>query len=217
VQNGQFDQGDIDAQVRAAAESTSSAMVRKIAATAGDVDNMLALAIDKPGFVVAHGPGKTHDSRQIFIVALGRAAKLMVANLAKVKGVHDLQSSLVRCSSQQLGKWRLTTRNLGERLDRVRPGQILALRRAALLREENRLRERTRHYLRHLRQRREALHSRLQLLGPEQVLARGYSITMDAATGKIIRAKSQTSAGQLLKTRLHSGEIKSTIAETGEG
>jgi len=135
----------------------------------------------------------------------------------RLQRLDDLQSSLVRCSSQQLGKWRLTTRNLGERLDRVRPGQILALRRAALLREENRLRERTRHYLRHLRQRREALHSRLQLLGPEQVLARGYSITMDAATGKIIRAKSQTSAGQLLKTRLHSGEIKSTIAETGEG
>ena len=78
VQNGQFDQSDVDAQVRAAAESTSSAMVRRIAATAGDVDNMLALAIDKPSFVVAHGPGKTHDSRQIFIVALGRAAKIDV-------------------------------------------------------------------------------------------------------------------------------------------
>jgi soluble lytic murein transglycosylase len=76
VDNGQFDQADVDAQVRAAAESTSSNMVRRIAAAGGEVDNMLILAIDKPNAVVAHGPGKTPASHQIFIVALGRAAKI---------------------------------------------------------------------------------------------------------------------------------------------
>jgi len=78
VDAGQFDQKDVDAQVRAAAESTSSAMVRRIAAAGGEVDSMLTAAIDKPNLVVAHGPGKTAASHQIFIVALGRAAKINI-------------------------------------------------------------------------------------------------------------------------------------------
>ena len=78
VQNGQFRPercrcasprgGGVDLQRDGAPDSGGG----------GDVDNMLTLAIDKPGFVVARGPGKTHDSRQIFIVALGRAAKIDV-------------------------------------------------------------------------------------------------------------------------------------------
>jgi exodeoxyribonuclease VII large subunit len=49
------------------------------------------------------------------------------------------------------------------------------------------------------------------LLGPEQVLARGYSITMDAATGKILRDAKRLKVGQRLKTRLQSGEVHSTV------
>jgi len=75
VQNGQFDQHDVDTQVRIAAESTSSAMVKRIASAAGDVDNTLIQAVDKPSLVIAHGPGKTAASHQYFIIALGRAAK----------------------------------------------------------------------------------------------------------------------------------------------
>ena len=52
-----------------------------------------------------------------------------------------------------------------------------------------------------------ALEARLRLLGPEQVLARGYSITTDAATGKVLRAGREVKAGQRLKTRLKVGEV----------
>jgi len=51
--------------------------------------------------------------------------------------------------------------------------------------------------------------SRLRLLGPEQVLARGYSITLDAATGKVLRDAAQVKAGQQLKTRLKQGQVMS--------
>ncbi len=51
------------------------------------------------------------------------------------------------------------------------------------------------------------LERRLNLLGPEQVLARGYSITTDAATGAVLRESVKISAGQALKTRLAKGEI----------
>jgi exodeoxyribonuclease VII large subunit len=49
----------------------------------------------------------------------------------------------------------------------------------------------------------------LRLLGPEQVLARGYSITMAQDTGKVIRRADEVKPGQPLKTRLQSGEVLS--------
>ena len=55
------------------------------------------------------------------------------------------------------------------------------------------------------------LEKRLNSLGPEQVLARGYSITMDAASGKVLRDAKKVKAGQKLKTRLKQGEISSTV------
>jgi exodeoxyribonuclease VII large subunit len=131
----------------------------------------------------------------------------------RLQRLDDLQQTLARCARQQLQKGRVAGNNLGVRLDRVRPGQLLEQRRAALARERRRLREQARHYLRSLRQRGEALRARLHLLGPEQVLARGYSITLDAASGKIIRSKKQTRDGQILKTRLHSGEVRSVVRD----
>ncbi len=55
--------------------------------------------------------------------------------------------------------------------------------------------------------------SRLRLLGPEQVLARGYSITTVAATGEIIRQAQDVQPGQILKTRVKEGEIISTVKQ----
>jgi exodeoxyribonuclease VII large subunit len=125
----------------------------------------------------------------------------------------DLQLTLGRCARQQLQKYREAAKIFSVRLDRLRPRQLLGQRRDALLREQRRLRERAGHHLRHLGQRVDALQGRLRVLGPEQVLARGYSITLDADSGKIIRSKAQTRAGQTLKTRLQSGEVRSEVKE----
>jgi exodeoxyribonuclease VII large subunit len=57
------------------------------------------------------------------------------------------------------------------------------------------------------------LEARLQLLGPEQVLARGYSITLDAATGNVIRDAASVKPGQCLKTRLKDGEVSSQVEQ----
>lgn len=131
----------------------------------------------------------------------------------RLQRLDDLQTTLVRCARQQLQRWRADSRTLGRRLGRVRPARLLAQRRETLVREQRQLRERMRQQLRELRVRGEAARARLQLLGPEQVLARGYSITQDAASGKIMRSKGQTRPGQTLKTRLHSGEVKSVVKE----
>jgi exodeoxyribonuclease VII large subunit len=58
-----------------------------------------------------------------------------------------------------------------------------------------------------------ALISRLRLLSPDNVLARGYSITTDAATGQVIRNPQQTQPGQALRTRVQHGEFGSVVAE----
>jgi len=53
--------------------------------------------------------------------------------------------------------------------------------------------------------------ARLRLLGPEQVLARGYSITTDAATGEVLRAAAGVEVGRRLKTRLKAGDLFSRV------
>jgi exodeoxyribonuclease VII large subunit len=60
------------------------------------------------------------------------------------------------------------------------------------------------------------LTARLRLLGPENVLARGYSITMDAATGTIIRNASDVRPGQRLRTRLKDGAVRSIAEPAGD-
>jgi exodeoxyribonuclease VII large subunit len=65
--------------------------------------------------------------------------------------------------------------------------------------------------LENLRRQTASLVARLQLLGPEQVLSRGYSITRDAATGRILRAAAETAPGQKLLTRLKTGEVTSAV------
>jgi len=56
--------------------------------------------------------------------------------------------------------------------------------------------------------------ARLRLLGPEQVLSRGYSITMDAASGQILRDAGKVELGQRLKTRLKTGEVTSVVKQS---
>jgi exodeoxyribonuclease VII large subunit len=123
----------------------------------------------------------------------------------------DLQGGLLRGVKQGTRDRRVAWQNLAERLGRVRPAQLLKQRREALVMNRRRLHELAQGYLRNWQHRFGATESRLRLLGPEQVLARGYSITMDAATGKVIRCARDVSSGQPLRTRVEEGEISSRV------
>ncbi len=74
-----------------------------------------------------------------------------------------------------------------------------------------RLRERARRRLELDRHRFRALEDRLRLLSPEHTLARGYSITMDTASGRIIRDAAETRPGQALTTRVRRGTFRSRV------
>jgi len=119
----------------------------------------------------------------------------------------DLQGGLLRCAKQASRERRTAWRNLAERVGRLRPAQVVAQRREVLIQHARRLFERGQHHLGDKRGVLAQLENQLRLLGPEQVLARGYSITTDAATGKVLRDAGDVKAGQRLKTRLKKGEL----------
>jgi len=123
----------------------------------------------------------------------------------------DLQSGLLRCTRQGARRRRIEAQNLMLRLSRARPAQILRHRRELCARTEQRLREQVLHSLRDRQQTFAALGTRLRLLSPEHVLARGYSITTDAATGAVVRSAEKVKHGQELKTRLKKGEVLSRV------
>jgi exodeoxyribonuclease VII large subunit len=101
----------------------------------------------------------------------------------------DLQSDMSRCLKHRVRHSQTVLQNLWERLHRIRPSQFLKQRREQLRQIER----------------------RLNALGPQQVLSRGYSITTDAASGKVLRDAKNAKPGQKLKTRLKAGEIASRV------
>lgn len=60
-----------------------------------------------------------------------------------------------------------------------------------------------------------AIAGKLESLSPLGVLGRGYSLTTDAESGKLIRSVGEVSVGQELKTRVGDGEIISKVESTG--
>jgi exodeoxyribonuclease VII large subunit len=58
------------------------------------------------------------------------------------------------------------------------------------------------------------LEARMRLLSPAHTLARGYSITTDAATGRVLRRVSEVRSGQRLVTRLQDGAVSSIADPT---
>ena len=121
----------------------------------------------------------------------------------------DLQAALLRSVKQSVRTHQVAWQNLGTRLLRVRPKELMKQRRERLQLAQKHLIEMARAQVRNCKNLLAGAGARLQLLGPEQVFARGYSITLDAATGKVLRDAAQVKAGQRLKTRLKKGEVSS--------
>ena len=125
--------------------------------------------------------------------------------------VDELHADAIRTARQAVNVRAVAHRNAALRLHRASPRQLLKLRRDALTTTTRRLQEHARVNLREERNALRTLESRLRLLGPEQVLGRGYSITLDDATGKVLRDARQIKSGQRLRTRLNSGEVRSRV------
>lgn len=96
---------------------------------------------------------------------------------------------------------------------KTRPGGWLLQRRERVRDSGRRTRDLARRRLERLSAQVLDARNRLRLLSPEQVLARGYSITTDAASGAVLREAKKTRKGQKVITRLASGSVRSVIEE----
>jgi len=131
----------------------------------------------------------------------------------KLQLLDDLQTGLLRSVKQRWRECQVSWQNSHQRLLRVRPAQLLERRQQNVRELDRRLRGQVGRQLNGHRTRFATLETRLRLLSPASVLDRGYSITSDVASGKVIRDSGEVSPGQPLKTRLKKGEIRSVVAD----
>lgn len=129
----------------------------------------------------------------------------------QLQRLDDLQWSLSNLLGQRWREARMHWMHLSQRFVRCRPHVQLDRRKGELQHLQVRLLDRI--YRQHEKQkvRLEQLETRLRLLSPEQVLARGYSITREESTGRILRRANEVREGATVRTRLHSGELRSKV------
>lgn len=141
--------------------------------------------------------------------------------LGRVHPRRRLQEQMQRCDDADEAlrrrvrqRWRELvgrTMEVMGRWGRLRLGEELKRRRERLLLGEGRLRQAMGRWVEGGRHRLGTLEARLRLLSPEQVLARGYSITIDAASGRVLRDAAAARPGMRLRTRLQRGEVWSAV------
>ena len=125
--------------------------------------------------------------------------------------VDDLAAAMPRAVRQRLRIARSTQISVAQRLAAQRPAAVLSRRRRELEAMIRRLPVAASAALQSRRDRLERLGAGLRLLSPLSVLERGYSLTTDAATGKVVRDGAGLKSGQRLKTRFAQGEAESLV------
>ncbi len=180
-----FTIADFVADVRAATPSAAAEIITE------DVFASRAFVIEAPARLQLLVRRRLAREKEYFELLVDRLLRLHPRRQLNesLQRLDDLQAGLLRGLKSAVRSRRLVLENLAGRFSRARPSQTLKARREAL----------------------RQLQRRLNSLGPEQVLARGYSITTDAATGKVLRDAAKVKTGQKLKTRLAKGEVFSQV------
>jgi len=96
VQDKKFTESDVWRQVRLAVESGVSGTARRIANYTDVNDKQLAQAVDKPFAVLERGAVGGRTSRELFLIALGRAARDKLD-----KAVHQLEKAQSRLTAEE--------------------------------------------------------------------------------------------------------------------
>ena len=120
---------------------------------------------------------------------------------------------LAGAMSRRLGAARRRLDAGVERLHDRHPRHAVRLHHQQLLGAAARLDRGLQNEHRRLRERVEALAGHLQAIGPQQVLARGYSITTLKKDGHVLRSPDQLTGGEVLVTRLADGSVESVARD----
>jgi exodeoxyribonuclease VII large subunit len=130
---------------------------------------------------------------------------------ARAQRVDELTLSLTRVGRR---RWRESVQaasGAAHRLALRRPSAVLALRRREWEELNRRLMAAVRTQHGRWRDRTDRARRSLELLSPQSVLDRGYSLTFDAMSGQLLRAAAEVEPGRRLRTRLASGELESVV------
>ena len=128
--------------------------------------------------------------------------------------VDQLEAKLNQARAWFLQQRRDQIRRLSGILLAYHPREVLRTRRATLVTCSNRFQHLAKQQLEHCRLRLQSLRKSLVLLGPQQTLERGYSITQKAA-GEILHRAADASPGERIVTLLEDGQIMSAVERTG--
>jgi exodeoxyribonuclease VII large subunit len=171
---------------------------------------------------IADAPVRLHERVRRRLAASNELAALMLRRLARLhprrrleEGVQrfdDLRTSLGRGAVLGVRNAKAKWQQLGLRIQQASPAQLLHRNRDRSAMLVKRLSDLTAYRMDQMKGGMAKAEARLRLLGPAQVLARGYSITMDAVSGEILREAGQVRPGQHLRTRLKRGEVMSVAA-----
>jgi exodeoxyribonuclease VII large subunit len=128
--------------------------------------------------------------------------------------VDQLEAKLNQARTWFLQQRRDQIRRLSSVLLAYHPREVLRTRRATLVTCSNRFHHLAKQQVEHCRLRLQSLRKSLVLLGPQQTLERGYSITQKAA-GEILHRAADASPGERIVTLLEDGQIMSAVEKTG--
>jgi exodeoxyribonuclease VII large subunit len=202
-----FTISDFVADARAATPSAAAEIITAAAvalqdslSTTGDRLTWLARrrceSLKERTGTIAHRLGRCHPRRRL---------------QERMQRVDELHVDLHRAGQNRRQIFSTHWRGLAERLLRVHPELVVRHRRQQVAQLAARLRERKGHRLDRAAQRLTRLVDRLRLLGPANVLARGYSITQNLDSQKVIRSVKDAPSGTRLSTQFFDGSVESTV------
>jgi exodeoxyribonuclease VII large subunit len=134
--------------------------------------------------------------------------------LERQQRVDQLEMRLVQLGKDIFQQRRSRIEKIVMFLSAFRPDRLLQAKRAELAILEMRLRRSLSVNVEFRKNRVTELANVIRLLGPQQTLERGYSITLDAK-GNVIRSVQGMETGDRIQTKLADGAMKSVIEEAG--
>ena len=129
----------------------------------------------------------------------------------------DNQRRLQAAAGRRLDAASRTISQRALRLERVSPAAQVGSALARLDQLSLRLHRAADTRLREVRAILDGRSAQLKLIGPEQVLARGYSLTTIERTGAIVRGPADVRPGDLLITKTARGDLRSTVGTEQQG
>lgn len=124
--------------------------------------------------------------------------------------LESVTKSLVAAMRERVRHAERRLHRVSTTIERARPAAVHARREEALRGMSARLQRSARARLAQAQNALDALHRELHAVGPQQVLARGYSVTT-SPDGTLIREPSQVAEGGELITRLAAGRLRSRV------